>query len=667
MGGHVPLRRAAATILLGLGLAWLVLPSSVLAHGGHADEVSIQAMAGDSGAPQVIAQSDVFELVAVLQGHALTAYLDRFKDNTPITGAKIDVEVNNKTFSATANADGTYTIPAEWAAKAGRYDLMFTVTAGNASDLLVATLDVKPAAAAGSGTTLGALKLLPGASIAANQVMAFILGLLTMLLIVQTKDAASNAFARATALARETSKNARKAWHVRPKRTGRTAVRPTAAGIRSGIERQFTNARMRIALLAQPPVLATARRLGFADKMDVDVSVRQTGQAATMLTYGLIGIVVITLALVLVGRAVLAHSADEGGQVAAPAGQAAAESNAVGAMGAPHRLLDGTVFVPKTSQRLLNLRTMITSVGEVADAIRIAGHVIPDPGTSGQIHSTIRGRLEPVNGVWPQVGQKVKLGEVLAWVVPVINPIDRGIIYQQLAQIDHELALTEERIKTLTVKGSSATNQQVDDARSNLANLSRRRAAIATVLRDRDTLRAPLLSPADGIIATSFAVAGQLVDEQQKLFEVVNPKRLWVEAYAYDITKVGNITAADATSTVGQHYKLQFVSRGPQLQQQTIPLYFKIDDPNQSLSVGSIVSVVINTNGKRKGIIVPRSAVMRDTSGESIVWEHKGPESFVAVPVRVEPINGDDVLVVAGLKPNMRIVSTSADLLTEIR
>ena len=49
-----------------------------------------------------------------------------------------------------------------------------------------------------------------------------------------------------------------------------------------------------------------------------------------------------------------------------------------------------------------------------------------------------------------------------------------------------------------------------------------------------------------GVIAASFAVAGQIVDEQQKLFEVVDLKRLWVEAYAYDVTGITKVTGANA-------------------------------------------------------------------------------------------------------------------------
>jgi multidrug efflux pump subunit AcrA (membrane-fusion protein) len=241
---------------------------------------------------------------------------------------------------------------------------------------------------------------------------------------------------------------------------------------------------------------------------------------------------------------------------------------------------------------------------------------------------------------------------------------------QQLAQIDHEIALTQERLSgpgSANGANPGTASRELDDARSDLANLVRRREAIASVIRDRDTLRAPLLAPSTGIVAASFAAAGQIVDEQQKLFTVVDLKRLWVEAYAYDTAAIGNVLDANAQGPTGGNYHLKFISRGPQLQRQTIPLYFQLDNPDTAVSVGSLVSVLVETGGERSGVILPRAAVTRNTSGQDIVWQHAYPESFVPIPVRTESIDGSNVLIAAGVVPDMRVVVEAADLLNEVR
>jgi biotin carboxyl carrier protein len=381
----------------------------------------------------------------------------------------------------------------------------------------------------------------------------------------------------------------------------------------------------------------------------------------------LLAVIVVAIALFLFGRGVLAHEGhDEAASgSSAPAAVTAAPAGSVDS--GPHRLLDGSLFVPKDSQRLLNVRTVVSRVSEVGRTIRMVGQVSADPGTSGEVHASIRGRLEPYRGAWPKVGQKVEAGEVLAWVVPVVNPIDRGIILQQVAQIDHEIALIQDRLPGLGAADGAAASRELDDARADLANLVRRRDAIAAVIRDRDTLRAPLLAPSTGIVAASFAASGQVVDEQQKLFTVVDLKRLWVEAYAYDIAAVSKVLDANAQGAAGGNYHLKFISRGPQLQRQTIPLYFQIDNPDETVSVGSLVSVLVQTSGERSGVILPRTAVTRNASGQDIVWQHAYPESFVPIPVRTESIDGNNVLIAAGLAPDTRIVVEAAELLNEVR
>jgi membrane fusion protein, heavy metal efflux system len=657
------LGRMVATAVLGMGLALAVLPASVSAHGGEEHNEVAEPVIGPAASPRASAQSDLFELVGVAHGQTLTIFLDRFADNAPVTDATIEVEVNGETLRAEPMADGSYRIAASWIATPGHHDLVITVLAGQQSDLLTAKLDVPEPVLSTAGPAAGLrAQMAVGGNSALNLAGAFLLGMATMGALVRMRSLAVPAgLGGADPL---------------PAPAPLHGMRQPAGVAFAGLGRRARRARYGFLRIAANAGASLAAAVSYAGghlatvPQTVLVAARSGARRLSSLTLLSIGFLVLALFLLFVERAVFAQGTSDK-PAAAPAQaakpMAASAAPAMGAGNGPRRLLDGTVFVPKASQRLLNVRTAVAQPGETGRTMRIAGHVIADPGTSGQIHSSIKGRIVPEGSTWPRIGQKVAAGEVLAWIVPIINPIDRGIIFQQLAQIDHEVAQTQERVQRLAAQGANASAEELDTARGDLANLSRRRAAIATVLRDRDTLRAPLFAPADGVIAASFAVAGQLVDEQQKLFEVVDPKRLWIEAYAYDITALGDVTSADALSSVGGSYKLKFISRGPQLQKQTIPLYFHIENPDGRLSVGSVVSVLMQTSDRRRGMLVPREAVVRDTAGQSIVWHHTQAESFVPLPVRVEAVDGDQVLVIAGLKPNTRIVVESADLLNEIR
>ena len=70
---------------------------------------------------------------------------------------------------------------------------------------------------------------------------------------------------------------------------------------------------------------------------------------------------------------------------------------------------------------------------------------------------------------------------------------------------------------------------------------------------------------------------------------------------------------------------------------------------------------------RSEGISVPRTSVVRGASGQDFVYEHVTAELFMPRPVRVEPLDGNRVLVVAGLDAGKRIVVQGADLLDHVR
>lgn len=120
--------------------------ATAFAHGGE-DHGAAQALpASTQRLPSAEAHSPDFELYAQLQGDTLTVYLDRYSDNQPIVGASIEVE--SETFKATLKpvAQGAYQVAAESLNHPGEHSLLFTVLAGEQSDLLDTVLSVSPGA-----------------------------------------------------------------------------------------------------------------------------------------------------------------------------------------------------------------------------------------------------------------------------------------------------------------------------------------------------------------------------------------------------------------------------------------------------------------------------------------------------------------------------------------
>lgn len=122
------------------------------AHGPGGEHLDAPAhAAGTMSSPRMETKSELFELVASLQGGELAILIDRFETNQPVLGASVEVESGALKAKATFHADlGDYAVddPAllEALSKPGEHALVFTVIAGEGSDLLEGTLPVEASA-----------------------------------------------------------------------------------------------------------------------------------------------------------------------------------------------------------------------------------------------------------------------------------------------------------------------------------------------------------------------------------------------------------------------------------------------------------------------------------------------------------------------------------------
>ncbi|WP_157265253.1 efflux RND transporter periplasmic adaptor subunit [Azohydromonas aeria] len=359
------------------------------------------------------------------------------------------------------------------------------------------------------------------------------------------------------------------------------------------------------------------------------------------------------------------HSHDQP-QAAAPAGKSATAAAPAGAasLEASARLPDGGLFVPKHVQRLLALRTQPAAVGALGGSMALNGRVVVEPGSGGRIQATQPGTVLPAGKAFPALGQRVRKGEVVAWLKPAASSLERGDRLERQAELGAQVALAERRVARLEQLEGSVPAKEIEAARVELGALKKRQAALATALDAPQ----PLTAPVDGVISAVEIVAGQVVDAQALLFEVVDPTRLAVEAPAYDLKLAQAIVAAEGEAG-GVALKLQPAPVGRLLREQALPLRFRVLEGGAALAVGQPVRVVARTRGEAggQGVALPSSALARNGAGETIVWVHGDPERFEPRRVRVEPLGAERVAVREGLKAGERVVTSGAALLSQVR
>lgn len=139
-----------ATLALLLALACFTVPAHAGGDHDH-DHGPATPATTTPAAPRLVAESETFELVGVLQGARLTLYLDRFADNQPVPGAVLELEVGGQPLKAVALADGRYEATLPSAPAPGVLPVTISVTAGAEMDLLAGELDVPGEAADAHG------------------------------------------------------------------------------------------------------------------------------------------------------------------------------------------------------------------------------------------------------------------------------------------------------------------------------------------------------------------------------------------------------------------------------------------------------------------------------------------------------------------------------------
>ena len=77
---------------------------------------------------------------------------------------------------------------------------------------------------------------------------------------------------------------------------------------------------------------------------------------------------------------------------------------------APQRLPDGSVFLPKKTQRFIQVRTQPAKLETLPRSLTLNGQVVAGMDASSKVQALQAGRLDIVNGSLPANGDKVEKG-----------------------------------------------------------------------------------------------------------------------------------------------------------------------------------------------------------------------------------------------------------------
>ena len=329
----------------------------------------------------------------------------------------------------------------------------------------------------------------------------------------------------------------------------------------------------------------------------------------------------------------------------------------------PARAADGSLYLPKATQRLIGMRTLPVEAGQWPQAEVLPGRVVIDPQAAGRVHASVPGRLLPGPRGLPGVGDSVQKGEVIARIEPAFDPLARSERQGQVAALVAERELAHQRLERLRSLSDTVPRRDIDAAAANLAALEGRLAADRAGLATQEALVAPV----SGRIARAAAVAGQSVDPRDPLFEIIDPQRLRIEVSAHDPRIATEITGATLAGESGA-ITLRFIGAGRLLRDQVLPLMFEARGAALSAyAVGQPVAVTVMRGSPQAGWAVPAQAVVRAASGEAQVWVKTGPERFEPRRVATAPLDAARHRITRGLDGREIVVTEGTALLNQFR
>jgi RND family efflux transporter MFP subunit len=367
-------------------------------------------------------------------------------------------------------------------------------------------------------------------------------------------------------------------------------------------------------------------------------------------------------AVVLLGggaRDVLAHEGHDHGEE-----EAAAPAMAATTGQRPMRAADGSVYLPKPTQRILAVRTLIATQGPAPISIKLIGEISGDPRASAALQTLQGGRVAAGPRGWPELGARVQRGQPLLTLTPSGSASERAGASAEAARAAADLTQAQLELERLEGLAGVVARAEVDAARARVTSLTAQRAAWRGSAAGGGEL---ITAPIAGVIAALNVRPGEVVQPGVDLIAIVDPARLGVDALAF--TPIDRATVGRATVSLrdGTTLEAKLMGVGAAQTGGALPVRLQLASATAGVTVGQPVTAWLEQTVTTPGFVLPAAALVRLTNGETVVFEKRGAEVFVPRTVRTRVISGDRIAVLAGIEPGARIVVQGAGLIAQVR
>lgn len=315
------------------------------------------------------------------------------------------------------------------------------------------------------------------------------------------------------------------------------------------------------------------------------------------------------------------------------------------------------------------------------------GEVTVPVGQTIVVSAPISGLMRVSADAVPQVGQRVKAGQTLFELLPLLTPEGRANLAASKTDADGQIRSAQAQRDAAEIavkraervfKSDAGSRRAVDEAQAQL-ELADKAWEAATARRDllsrvvgevESGTTAPIVidSPRDGLLRSVGVLPGQNVPAGAALFEVMDISRVWVRVPVYvgDLPSIETSAAAivgnfSAVTGTGQ-WTARPAAAPPSASAMhgTVDLFYELDNSQAALSPGERVSVSLPLQDEAESLTLPWSAVVIDIHGGHWVYEQTGEREFVRRRVTVRYVSGQTAVLATGPAPKSHVVVAGA-------
>jgi RND family efflux transporter MFP subunit len=336
---------------------------------------------------------------------------------------------------------------------------------------------------------------------------------------------------------------------------------------------------------------------------------------------------------------------------------------------------EGGIGFTKEQQWKVDFATAEVIQRPMRPAVAATGVLRARPDGEALLTAPAAGQVQPA-GRFPQLGQAVKKGELLAYLTPRLGgETDLASLQAGASKARVELDLAERELARMEslFKDEAVPAKRVEAARGAAASArAEHEAASRRVGQYSGGGGIPLRAPVSGLLADVRVSPGAFAPEGTLLFHIADRRALWLELRVPEAEAAKLTTPSGASFRVdgieqsfdivaGKNGKLIAVGGAVDAQTRSVPVILEFAQPDARLRLGMAVRAQLYAGAPREAVAVPASAVL-DENGIAVVFVMTGGESFERRPVRVGVRDGDWIEVVEGLEPGSRVVSRGAYL-----